>query len=159
MARKIVMCPCTVEGRDNGKVYQITEMSAFQAEKWAARALLALAGSGVEIPEDVAREGMLAVARVGFSMLGGAKFADVDPLLDEMLDCVKIVRDPKRPDLAWPINRHEDADDIEEVTTLAWLRGEVLRVHVDFSKLAARSNSPKGDEDRGPPSEPSTSPT
>lgn len=158
MARKVETLVCASEGRDQGKVYVLTEMSAYRAEKWAARALLALAGSGVDIPEDVASEGMATIARVGFSMLAGAKFADIEPLMDEMLDCVRIARDPKRPDITFPLNLTEDATDVEELATLPWLRGEALKLHVDFSKLVARSKPPGGTED-DPPSGPQTSPT
>ena len=40
-------------GRDKGKQYLITEMSATQAENWAIKALLAVGNAGIEIPEEI----------------------------------------------------------------------------------------------------------
>ena len=56
------------------------------------------------------------------------------PLLDELLDCVKIVRDQSKPHIAGDIISD---DDIEEVATRMWLRGEVLTLHLNFSVGAA----------------------
>ena len=37
-------------GRDAGKEFLITEMSASQAENWAFRVILAIGNAGIEIP-------------------------------------------------------------------------------------------------------------
>lgn len=135
-------------GRDAGKVFVITEMSAFAAEKWAARALLALARSGLDVPEDVASEGMAGIARFGFGAIAGAKFEEIAPLLDEMFECVKIMPDPKHPDFSRVVLE----EDVEEIATLLKLRGEALKLHVDFSQLAGRLNSAPAGSDNPPPS-------
>ena len=51
MARTVSNYTVTDEGRDNGKVFVLTEMPASRAESWAMRALLALMAGGVEVPE------------------------------------------------------------------------------------------------------------
>ena len=38
-------------GRDKGKQFLITEMSASQAENWAIKVILAIGNAGIEIPE------------------------------------------------------------------------------------------------------------
>ena len=53
------------ENRDHGKCFLLTEMSAAAAEKWAARAFLALAKSGVNLPDGVADMGLAGVAAAG----------------------------------------------------------------------------------------------
>lgn len=135
MARKSVQVT-GFDGRDEGKMFIITEMSAFAAEKWATRALLALARSGLDVPEDLAAEGMAGIARFGFGAIAGAKYEEIEPLLEEMLGCVQIAPDPvKNPTLT----RALIEDDIEEVPTILRLRGEALKLHVDFSKLVGPS--------------------
>ena len=76
----------TIEsGRDTGKIFQITIMSAAQAEKWAMRAILAMIQSGMEIPDDVAAMGMAGVAKMGMQAIGGIKWELAEPLLDDMM--------------------------------------------------------------------------
>ena len=128
-------------GRDSSppKYFKIIEWPAIKAEKWAWRMALCLKGSSAYIPEDVARLGIIGItARIINGILG----ADIDearflPLLDEMMECVQIVRvkdtpdpnDPTQP-LSTPMNLE---DDIEEPRTVAWLRSEVLRLHTGFN--------------------------
>ena len=128
-------------GRDSSppKYFKITEWPAMRAEKWAWRMALCLKGSSAYIPEDIARLGIIGItARIVNGILG----ADIDetrflPLLDEMMECVQIVRvkdtpDPNDPGM--PLSTPMDLDDdIEEPRTVAWLRSEVLRVHTNFS--------------------------
>lgn len=125
-------------GRDVGKTFVITEMAAGQAEKWALRLFLAMKGTSAEVPPEVMSMGMIAVAWKGLNAFLAApvKFEDVEPLMDEMFACVAVVRDPKHPEVVTPI---ASPDDVEEVKTRIWLRGEVLRVHTGFSSADALS--------------------
>lgn len=123
-------------GRDKerGKKFLLTEMSAVRAEKWATRALIALINSGIQLTDDEASAGMAGIAQVAargaFKFTGGGmSFAEFEPLLDEMLECVQI----KEP----AATRTLTEDDIEEVPTLFLLRSEVLKLHTGFS-LAER---------------------
>ena len=54
--RKTKLITIESDNRDNGKSYLITEMSASQVEKWAAKAFFALAKSGFEIPDEQAEK-------------------------------------------------------------------------------------------------------
>lgn len=116
-------------GRDEGKVFIITEMSASRAEDWGLRALLALTNAGADIPDDVRGAGMAGVAVMGIQALSGLKHADAKPLLDEVLTCVEICPDPSRPEVLRPLIE----DDIEEVLTRVQLRKAVLELHLNFS--------------------------
>lgn len=116
--------------RDLGKVFRITEMPASKAEKWAIRALLAVARSGIDIPPELMQGGMRALAFVGVRALSGLSFDDAEPLLDEMMECVQIVESK--------IVRHPTENDIEEVATRVFLRQQVLDLHVGFSKAGAQ---------------------
>lgn len=130
--RKVETVVVPAFGRDDGKIFQINEMSAARAEKWAWRMFIALKGTTGEVPPEVMQLGMVGVAIRGLNafLQADVKYELLEPLLDEMLTCVTIVRDRKNhPDVADTLREF----DIEEVQTLAWLRSEVLRVHTGFS--------------------------
>jgi hypothetical protein len=131
---ELVTVPKSWGGRDAGRTYRVTEMSCRDSERWAIRALLILTGSGERIPEHLVDRGMEAMAMF---VVNGALLSDrrvtieeISPLLDEMMTCVEVVRDPARPDVAQPLVTD---DDVREVRTRLWLRSEVLRVHTGFS--------------------------
>lgn len=116
-------------GRDDGKVFVITEMSASRAEDWGLRAILALTNAGADIPDDVRGAGIAGVAVMGIQALSGLKHADAKPLLDEVLTCVEFCPDPTKPEVLRPLIE----DDIEEVLTRVLLRKAVLELHLNFS--------------------------
>ena len=132
--RKVSNYTVTDKNRDEGKVFQITEMPADQQERWGARAVLAVMRSGVDIPEELAASGMAGIAQVGLKALAAAQWEDVEPLLNEMMGCLKIIPDPKVPQVA----RALIDSDIEELSTRLKLRAEIWKLHVDFSQAASR---------------------
>lgn len=147
MGRKteIVKVPAEWGKRDAGKIFQLTEWPAAKAEKWAVRALLALNRSGGEIPLNLAGIGMQGIAIIAINtfLRGNVDAGEIIPILDELLDCVGFIRDPKARDQATgkPVTTPIiSEDDIEEVVTRAWLRGEVLRIHTSFSVADAMSS-------------------
>lgn len=113
-------------GRDKGKTFLITEKPIIQADKWAQRALFALAGSGIDTAGINPNGGMLEMAKLAISVI-----SRIDPqiggeLLDELLTCVKIVP-------SGGLARSLDIEsDIEDLKTLFELRKEALLVHIDF---------------------------
>ena len=118
------------DGRDAGKEFLLTEMSAIRAEKWAMRAMLALSRSRPDVPPEVVTGGLAALVTFGLRMLSGLQFAEAEPLMDEMLlACVKRIPDPNRP----KVRRDLTEDDIEEISTLVRVRAELLSLHTGFS--------------------------
>lgn len=119
--------------RDNGKTFLITEMAAGPAERWADRALLILSHS-------VENSGMAGIAEIG-RVLGSLRFSELSPLMDELLACVRIIPDSKRPAFTREIEDNGiEGDDIEEPATRQLLRSEVLNLHVNFSLAAGILN-------------------
>lgn len=139
MARNTRTVRIVDAGRDQGKTFFLTEMSAASAEDWAVRAFLALAKSGAEIPDDVEAAGMLGVATMGLKALGGVTIEEARPLMEELMGCIEAIPDPARPEIRRPLVD----DDTEEVATRIFLRKEVLTLHVDFTKVAALLDSKK----------------
>lgn len=128
MARREKTVIVEAKGRDAGKAFHIREMSAMDAEDWAMRALLALAKSDIELPDDFMSLGLNGIAIVGVKALGKMDPLSAKPLLAEMLACVEFQPNPAQPAIRRPLA----PDDIEEVATLLWLRREVVNLHVDF---------------------------
>jgi hypothetical protein len=125
-------------GRDTGKVFLLKEMSADRAEKWAARALNALAASGVQVPDGA---GLSHIAAIGFDSFRGLPWEQVEPLLDEMFSCVQRIPDPEKKSAQFPFgySRPLMEDDIEEVLTRLKMRGKILELHLGFSIADALS--------------------
>ena len=61
--------------------------------------------------------------------VGGLHYDEVRPLLAQMMDCVRIKEEMATRELT--------PDDIEEVGTRLFLRGEVFKLHTGFSASAA----------------------
>lgn len=137
MARKTANITIDDEGRDKGKVFLITEMSAAQAERWAMRSLLALMRNGVEMPDGFEHLGMAGMAEVGIRALSGLDFEVAEPLLDEMMKCVRFIPDSSK----MHYSRDLVETDTEEVLTRIRLRAEVWKLHTDFLKAVAPSTS------------------
>lgn len=124
-------------GRDKNKHFLITEWSAAKAEHWAFRALIAYNRGGGEVPMEMITGGMNAIFLVGVNtfLRGQMQANEVIPILDELLECVKIIRDPKSRAADGTIIATDlvSDDDIEETVTRLWLRSEVIRLHTNFS--------------------------
>lgn len=130
---QITSPPAARNSRDIGKTYLIQEWVAEKAEWWALRLILALGRAGVEV--DDTQPGMAGVAGLDFKSIMRIDPLDAKPLLDEMMECVFILPDPKaatrRPATA--------PGDIEEVFTRLFLRKEIFRLHTGFSTPDADS--------------------
>lgn len=124
MARKTKIFTVNDEkSRDHGKAYLLTEMSAENAEWWAFQVLQALLGSDGDIDFNAP---LAQMARQGLAALGKLPPDKAKPLLNQMMECVRV----KLP------NSNDSRDmlpgDIEEVKTRILIRKEVLELHIDF---------------------------
>lgn len=134
------------EGRDKGKTFVLTEMPASKVEKWAARVLIA-AFTG-EVPASVLEASRVsnagALATALNQVLKGLDWQTVEPLYDELLDCVAIVPNPDKPEAKVQLRPSNVDNFIEEVGTLARLRLAVLELNFAFFSDAAGSFSRLG---------------
>jgi hypothetical protein len=130
MARKTATVKIEEEGRDQGKIFLLTEMPATQAELWAIQVFMSMAKAGVPVPEDFKSLGIAGLARIGLSSLSSLSFKDAKPLLEELFTCVKIIPDVNNQNYS----RDLLESDIEEIGTRLKLRLDVLKLHFDFLK-------------------------
>jgi hypothetical protein len=153
---KIVTIPGPVSTeagyRDNGKKFFIKEMASRPAEKWAARAFLALAHSQVDLPANIGRDlrktrgNMAEVYRLA-TLVGNLSFPELEPLLDELMHCVTFVVDESLAISTGGVSGTRliddsggDNDDIQEVATRHLVRAEVIELHIGFFLPAAILN-------------------
>lgn len=138
MPRKTTLYKVTESGRDHGKLFMLTEMSASRAEAWAMRVLLALVGGNVALPDNFEELGMAGLAELGIRAMSGLKWEVAQPLLNEMLECVEYVPDASKTHVRRPLID----DDIEEIMTRLTLRKEVWNLHMGFLQAVIPSISP-----------------
>lgn len=149
MSRRTIRYTVTAKGRDQNKVFELTEMPADQGERWATRAVLALANAGAKLPEGVLDGGMAglemtwrSVLVTGLLAFQGLNYREIEPLLDEMKQFIKWCP-PGIPGNAPPpqdIFPGENSQ-IEEIATWYKLRLELVELHVGFSLAGALSTS------------------
>lgn len=131
MTRRVKLVLIDGENRDSGKTFRLTEMAARIGEKWAIRAFLALAKSGVELPDGTADAGMAGVASIGFKKLfSNIPFDEAEYLMDEMFKCVRFQNNPNDEEHG---HRTMIDDDIEEISTRLKLRLAIFELHTGFS--------------------------
>lgn len=120
-----------VHGRDKGRLYLITEFPASKAEKLGIKAFIALKGSDAQIPLEYKELGPIGVAIIGLNVFlrSSVRYADLDPLLDEMMECVQYIPDRKRPESPRALMEA----DIMEPKTRYQLRSEIVELHTGFS--------------------------
>lgn len=142
--REVVKVPDSWGARDTGKHFLITEWAAARAEEWALRMLFAYNRGGGQIPVEVLGGGMQAIFFIGVNtfLRGQIQSDEIIPLLNQLLECVKIIRDPRArgPDGQVIATELVSDDDVAEVKTRLWLRSEVIRVHTNFSPGDMLSN-------------------
>lgn len=148
MGRHTKVVTISASGRDKGKSFVITEMDADKGERWALRALLALSRGGIEVPPGLFEQGWIGLANMlpyalvmGLQSLHGSQWAEVEPLLDEMMECIRF-KPPGSNDerLLQPLFPGSGSQ-IEEIATRLHLRKEVLQLHMGFSWADALSTS------------------
>ena len=116
-------------GRDAGKTFLLTEMPCDQGMKWGARAVLALINAGVTLPDGSGNLGFAGLIGMAFKELrNGIKWDDLEPLVDDLMDCVKIVPNIDNKS----VTRSLISTDIEEISTMLKLQSEVFKLHVNF---------------------------
>lgn len=149
MARHTKVVTITAPGRDKGKTFVVTEMSAWQGVRFSMRALLALSRGGIEVPPGMFEQGWIGLAAmmpyvivVGLRALHGAQWAEVEPLVNELAECIKFQppgtgTNPEMQQALFP----DPNSQFEEQATYFYLLREVAQLHLGFSLADALSTS------------------
>ena len=134
MARKEIPFIVEEEGRDKGKEFLITEMSAWDADSLAQDIFRAMGDSNYSsIPPDVIAMGCAGLATVGLSVISASSPDVARQLRDRLMSTVDIIitNDGKRQQ-----RKVNGALDFEEVSTIRSLLDKVFQVNFDFLTIA-----------------------
>jgi hypothetical protein len=148
VAREQRVITIDTPGRDKGKQFRITEMPADQAERWGNRLALEFGHAAAKFPSGLIGGGMAGVSQVlpvlmvqGLQSLGGLNPDVVQPLLDEMMGCVKFIPPGSAAGLPDQVIFAGENSQIEEVQTRYRMHFETIKLHWGFLLDAAQSNS------------------
>ena len=133
MARKEIPFNAT-DGRDAGKEFVITEMSAWDADSLAQDIFRAMGESNYTgIPADVIAMGCAGLATVGLSVLSASSPDVAQTLRDRLMSTVEIVITHDGKQQSRKVN---GAIDFEEVSTIRQVMDKVFKVNFDFLTIA-----------------------
>lgn len=124
----------SAKGRDNGKIFHITEAPTALQEDFALRVFFAALNAGAEIPEGVAEMGIPGLMQMGYKGLSLIPYDKMKPLLEEMMTLITYQPDRDKPEMTRPLGWDGD---IEELTTRLLLRKEIFKLHTSFFTDAA----------------------
>lgn len=129
------------EGRDQGGVFVLTELPAFQATELCLRAMQLIARGGVDVPPHIFQLGAAGFVTMGagaiLAGIGKTPWYEIKPLLDELLPCVVSYKPPSG---AMPLTGWETIKtQIEEPATILQLYEEVVSLNLGFSLSAKLS--------------------
>ncbi|WP_440863091.1 hypothetical protein [Symbiopectobacterium purcellii] len=134
MARKEIIYVVDKEGRDKGKEFIITEMSAWDADTLAQDIFRAMGESNYSaIPADVIAMGCAGLATVGLSVISASSPDVARTLRDRLIDTVEVVISHDGVQQRRKVN---GAIDFEEVSTIRSLLDKVFQVNFNFLAIA-----------------------
>lgn len=134
MARKEIPFIVETEGRDKGKEFLITEMSAWDADSLAQDIFRAMGDSNYSsIPADVIAMGCAGLATVGLSVISASSPEVARQLRDRLMSTVDIIITSEGQRQQRKVN---GSLDFEEVSTIRSLLDKVFQVNFDFLTIA-----------------------
>ncbi|HGA5240273.1 TPA: hypothetical protein ACISX3_003808 [Salmonella enterica subsp. houtenae serovar Rough:z4,z23:-] len=134
MARKEIPFIVETEGRDKGKEFLITEMSAWDADTLAQDIFRAMGDSNYSsIPADVIAMGCAGLATVGLSVISASSPEVASQLRERLMSTVDIIITSEGQRQQRKVN---GSLDFEEVSTIRSLLDKVFQVNFDFLTIA-----------------------
>lgn len=134
MARKEIPFIVEAEGRDKGKEFIITEMSAWDADSLAQDIFRAMGDAEFSsIPPDVISMGCAGLATVGLSVISASSPEVARALRDRLMSTVDIVITTDKTRNQRKVN---GSLDFEEVATIRSVLDKVFQVNFNFLTIA-----------------------
>lgn len=116
------------KGRDEGKVFRITEMSAMDGFKFSFKVFHGMARGGVQVPDNAQQLGIVALLNIGLSGIACIPHDECLSLIEDLMGCIQIIPDSGNLDVA----RRLVLSDFEESGTIRKLLMEAFKLHADF---------------------------
>lgn len=134
MSRKEIVYIVEDEGRDKGKEFVITEMSAWDADSLAQDIFRAMGDSEFSsIPPDVISMGCAGLATVGLSVISASSPEIARTLRDRLMSTVDIIITTEKTRERRGV---KGALDFEEVSTIRTVLDKVFQVNFNFLTIA-----------------------
>lgn len=134
MARKEIPFIVETEGRDKGKEFLITEMSAWDADTLAQDIFRAMGDYNYSsIPADVIAMGCAGLATVGLSVISASSPEVARQLRDRLMSTVDIIITSEGQRQQRKVN---GSLDFEEVSTIRTLLDKVFEINFNFLTIA-----------------------
>lgn len=134
MARKEIPFIVTEEGRDKGKEFLITEMSAWDAHELSQDLFRAMGDCNFSgISADVIAMGCAGLATLGLDVLSMSSPDVSNSLRERLISTVQIVITSESGRILRKVNA---AIDFEEVSTIRTVLDKVFQVNFDFLTIA-----------------------
>lgn len=132
MGRKTERVTISDPGRDNGRVFVITEMDSWNALVLTAKIAHALSVSGINVPEIVkSPEGL---AEAGIRLMTYIAPAVAVPLMEELRECISVM--PPRVKAGIPPQPLIPENQPHEIKTWFTLLTRLYYLHLGFSPAA-----------------------
>ena len=140
---KLVTTEKTLDfGRDDGKTFRLTEMSAMQKEKWNAKILSLMTDSFANASKEVMQAYEEHSATLAFAVLAKKSVKEIDKYLDllnEHLYCYEVY--DKGQDQYVKLTSDNVSKYIDEIATLQYLRDEAAKFNLSDFTAGGLSNS------------------
>lgn len=144
----------TIDDAGREITFSVQQMPALKLEKWIYKTAIQLAkANGAEIAGESITDAKAAIKKLeagdkdGSGMgwiiqtVGGLDFDKVEPLLDELLSCVKVIPDANNSAVEMALTPATIEGQIESPLTLMKIRVETLKVNFSFFSTAVKSKA------------------
>jgi len=133
MTRKTILYEVSEQSsRDFGKKYELTEMSAFQCERWCLKAIRGIVKAGFNIPDEFNDFPAQALVAMGVTAFLAIDELTQSELMSEILLTVKITSTKDSAFQPRKLLLSDSSEDISEVSTLIELRKEFFKLNLNF---------------------------
>lgn len=145
----------TIKDGENDLLFSVEQMPALKLEKWIYRAVILLAkANGAEIAGESMKDARAAVAKLKsgdadgsgvawiVNTIGGLDFDKAEPLMDEMMGCVKLLPDANNRAVEMPMSATTIEGHISSPLTLMKVRLEALKANFSFFSIAGKPETP-----------------
>lgn len=132
---------------DNKKelLFKITQMSAYKQEAWIIKVVTLLSANSKSYDIISKMVTMNSNEQIGalMGLLGGIKYEDIQPLYDELLECVSYIPDETNKGFETPLSAKNVDSIITDFRNIFKLRIESLKLNFSFFSEGENMQPPK----------------
>lgn len=145
--KDIVLMDEDLEGKPVELHFKLTQMSAIKQERWINRVVALFVSSNAKDMGSV--QSILGSGKIEsiMALFNGLKYEDIEPLYNELLECVQYIPDKDNPSYTQPMTAKNADTVITDVRNLYTLRFESLKINFSFFLNALQPPKEKATEE------------